>query len=396
MADGPDILLTSQSGQIGGMELRMIEEARALRELGYQAGIATNRFSEGKMFERLCHKYGIPYNVFGPPDFMQNWRWRYVHRLHAQLTARRAWRRKKPDLCHVFLPWTDQGLARIWLAARSNIATVVSIHNTFPIGEFVPWHERHVLEAFLSLRGGYAVSHSALVAFETIFGRYLPDAIELRVIHNFVDTERFVPSLDKRRSTRGELDIPQDALVIGSVGRLADQKKPESIVRLFARLRPRFPNLYLVLVGQGPLEKAVRRLADSLGVTPYVKLTGFVEKTETVYPALDLHVLLSRNEGFGISTIEAMSCGVPVIGTDVPGTRDILRNSCAGILVPLNNELATAEAASRLLIDADFRRTAATAGRTLAICRYSKARWLEETAEYYDEILTKIGNRQCA
>lgn len=110
----------------------------------------------------------------------------------------------------------------------------------------------------------------------------------------------------------------------------------------------------------------------------------------------DLHVLLSRNEGFGISTIEAMSCGVPAIGTYVPGTRDILRNSRAGILVPLNDESATAEAVSRVLINTDLCRTLAAAGRTLAVGHYSRARWLEEIAKYYDEILTRIGNRPCA
>ena len=396
MADGPDILLTSQSGQIGGMELRMIEEAHALKELGYQTRIATNRFSEGRIFQRLCHELEIPYSIFGPPDFIEMWRWRHLHKIRAQVIAHRAWRRQRPDLCHVFLPWTYQGLARIWLASRYRVATVLSIHNTFPECTFAPWHERHIREAFASLRGGYAVSQSALQAFEVIFCRYLPDAVELRVIPNFVDIERFVPSPDRRANTRRKLGIPQNALVIGSVGRLADQKRPESIVRLFARLRPRFPNLYLVLVGQGPLEQTVRQLTESLGVTPYVRLAGFVEETETIYPALDLHVLLSRNEGFGISTVEAMSCGVPAIGTDVPGTRDILENSRAGVLVPLDDESTTAEAVSRVLINTDLCRDLAAAGRSLAVGHYSRTRWLEEIAKFYDEVLTRNGNRPCA
>lgn len=95
-------------------------------------------------------------------------------------------------------------------------------------------------------------------------------------------------------------------------------------------------------------------------------------------------------------TVEAMANHVPVAETYGFGTREILRNSNSGILVPMNDEPAAAEAASCPLIDADFRRTVAAARRTPAVCRHSKAKRLEEIAKYYDEILTKIGNRQCA
>ena len=114
------------------------------------------------------------------------------------------------------------------------------------------------------------------------------------------------------------------------------------------------------------------------------------------FAAFDLRILPIRNERCGNLTVEAMARHVPVAEIHGFRARDILKNPCTGILVSLNDEPGAAEAASRLLIDADFRRTVAAAGRTLAVCRYSKARWLEEIAEYYDEILTKIGTRQCA
>lgn len=238
------------------------------------------------------------------------------------------------------------------------------------------------------------MSESAQQAFEAVFCRYLPDTVELSVIHNFVDTQQFTPSPDRRTITRRKLDIPHDALVLGSVGRLEDQKRPESIVRLFAQLRPQFPNLYLILAGQGSLEQTVRRLAESLGVASHVRFMGFIQETETVYPAFDLHVLLSRNEGFGISTIEAMSCGIPVIGTDVPGTRDILKDTRAGLLVPLNDEGAAIKAASQVLHDLELRRSLSAAARNLACRRYAKAIWADKIAEFYAHVLSKVDDRQ--
>lgn len=390
-----DILLTSQSGQFSGMEIRLIDEARILKQIGHTPQVATNSFPENIYIASKCKEMDVPYFVFDPARFIEIWRWRHLNKFRALMTARRFWRNTRPDLCNVLMPWTEQGLTRLWLASRFNIHTVLSVHQTFPDGEFAPWLERHAREACASLQAVYAVSYSALQAFESTYQDILPSSVDLRVINNFVDDRRFAPSKGIRRRTRDTLDIPQDALVIGSVGRLASQKRSESIVELFAKLRRRFPNLYLILAGQGPLEDAVLRLADSLGVTAHMRLVGFVEGIQDIYAALDLHVLLSRTEGLNLSTIEAMANGVPVIGTDVPGTRDILRGSRGGFLVPLADEAAAFEAASRILLDKDLRKSMGAEGREEAHCRFGKDRWASEIMAFYADVFERISRDRC-
>jgi len=88
-------------------------------------------------------------------------------------------------------------------------------------------------------------------------------------------------------------------------------------------------------------------------------------------PALDLHVLLSRNEGFGIATAEAMACGVAVVATDVPGNADILRHSAAGMLVAPGNIKPSVPAIAALLADPDRRAAMGVQGRAQAQARYS-------------------------
>jgi glycosyltransferase involved in cell wall biosynthesis len=127
------------------------------------------------------------------------------------------------------------------------------------------------------------------------------------------------------------------------------QKRPEALVTLLYRLHAGFPNLYLLLAGSGPLERAVRHLAVALGVERYVIFAGFQERVEELIPALDLHLLLSQREGFGIATIEAMACGVPAVASNVPGNTDVLTGSEGGVLVPLEDEEAVARTVAALL-----------------------------------------------
>ena len=243
-------------------------------------------------------------------------------------------------------------------------------------------------EAFRSLRGIYGVSESALSHFEAIYGEFFPRRAIVRTIHNFVDTDRFVPSEDRRMAVRRELGIPEDALVVGSIGRIDEQKEPQVVARVFARCLDVFPQAWLVFAGQGPLRPALEREIASLGIGGRTLFTGFRSDTERLYPALDVHLLLSRQEGFGITTAEAMACRVPVVATDVPGTCDVLAGTDAGLLVRYGAEEAAAIALQRLLGSSELRSAMGRAGRSAALARFSKSRWESEIARFYHDVLT--------
>ena len=383
----PRILLLSLSGQLGGMEMRIADLARLLRKIGCSPAIGINFFPELHDWVSTLREAGIPVTNFDPPPFFEEWKWRRLNKLRARIFSTRSLIQQKADLAHIFFAWTETGGSRLWLAHRCGIPSVISVHNAFPPHTFLPWHSRLMEEAFGSVKGIYAISESARDHFDAIYGRYIRPHTRFEVIHNCVNTARFVPSRERRAGAREAFGIPDDAMVLGSVGRLDKQKRPELLISVFAKLKEQYPSLYLILVGQGELEPAVRRQVADAGLGGCVIFAGFQNEVEKVLPALDLHLLFSRNEGFGTSTVEAMACGVPVVGTDVPGTADILRGSGAGILVPRDDEQAIVAAVMKLLENAVLREKMGQNGRIEAEQKFGKSKWESSIRNFYGEIV---------
>jgi glycosyltransferase involved in cell wall biosynthesis/GT2 family glycosyltransferase len=365
---GKLVLITSYSGELGGMELRMAQEARFLAGAGHRGALALRRFPGFGCWAQGLRAERMDVSVFDPPRFIEQWSWRHLNRWRAAWLGTRQLRRYRADLVHVAFCWTDYGASALWLAYRCRLPAVISVHNAFPTADFGAWQRGWLLEAFSAVRGVYAVSKSAMQHFLAIYLPYIPISAKLTVIPNCVDTARFQPSPCVAAATRLRYGVPAGSLVLGSVGRLSEQKRPGEIIGLLARLRQEFSNLYLLLVGVGPLDAALRDQVSAAGLAPYVIFAGFVADVERIFPALDVHLLLSRNEGFGIATIEAMACGVPTVATDVPGSADILRDSQAGLLVTLDSAAA---AVAALLRDPRRRHEMGRVARAVAIARYA-------------------------
>lgn len=380
------VLITSYSGELGGMELRMAQEARFLAEYGYRTPLGLRRFPGFDAWSQRLAGEGISLSEFDPPLFFEQWEWRRVNRLRARLWAGRL-RAYRPDLVHVALCWTNYGASALWLAQHCQLPAVLSVHNTFPPARISAWHQPLLRQAFSAVTGIYAVSESAMRHFMAIFQPYVQQHTRLAVIPNCVDTARFLPSPQRRATARAAWALPDDALVIGAVGRLSEQKRPADLLALHTLLLARFPNLYLVLAGSGPLEASLRQQAAQSARPQQIIFTGFVAAVEQVLPAFDLHVLMSRNEGFGIATIEAMACGVPAVATDVPGSTDILRSCAGGLLVPAGDPAAAAALITPLLADPARRRQMGQAGRAEAEARYSHPVVGQLVRDFYDGLV---------
>ncbi|MGK5080800.1 glycosyltransferase [Janthinobacterium sp. HLX7-2] len=386
----PRIVISSYSGELGGMELRMAQEARLLGHCGYDSVLALRRFPGFAHWARGLRTQQLEVHIYEPPLFLEHWPWRRWNLLRAKLTGAWRLRRLRPDLVHVALCWTAYGASILWLARQCRLPAVVSVHNAFPLEAFSAWQRPRLEEAFRSVKGVYAVSPSAMRHFLALYRDMLAPATRLAVIPNGVDTDVFIVSPERRELARQQLGLPHDALVMGSVARLSAQKRPQALLDLFARLAPQFPNLYLVLVGTGPLEAVLRLQVQQMqpaGLAERVRFAGFQQRIELLMPAFDLHVLLSKNEGFGIATIEAMACGVPAVGTDVPGTHDILHDSAGGLLLPLDDAHAACAAVAELLKDSPRRERMGWLAREETLQRYSMPRLQGQLRQFYDGLV---------
>jgi glycosyltransferase involved in cell wall biosynthesis len=151
---------------------------------------------------------------------------------------------------------------------------------------------------------------------------------------------------------RDEWQVGPDEKLLLFTGRVCFEKNVELLVRAMPHILEREPRTRLALVGQGPAENTMRRLAGELGVGERVHLTGYRPYSEMadVYAAGDLFLFASQTETQGLVTVEAMASGTPVVAVRGPGTLDILKDETGGLLCE-NDEVDFADKVVRLLQD---------------------------------------------
>jgi glycosyltransferase involved in cell wall biosynthesis len=175
------------------------------------------------------------------------------------------------------------------------------------------------------------------------------------VINNSIDPKRFNP-YDEYKDIRAELGIGKEELVIVSVARFTSQKQPLKLIRAFARLSGRVPNVRLLMIGDGEEKEAAINLIRSLGIGDKVILQPFRQDIPDVLAASDIYVLPSLWEAFPIALLEAMSMGKAVIGTNVDGTPEIIRDRENGLLIEIDDlETNLERALSELIMDQGLR-----------------------------------------
>lgn len=136
---------------------------------------------------------------------------------------------------------------------------------------------------------------------------------------NAIDTESFRFSATERNAIRGELDISEDAFVIGHIGRFAEQKNHQFLVETFAQVKKNLPNAVLLLVGGGELRHQIETEIIRCGLAESVVFAGVRSDVHRLYHAMDVFVFPSLYEGLGIVVIEAQAAGLPCcISSNVP------------------------------------------------------------------------------
>lgn len=159
------------------------------------------------------------------------------------------------------------------------------------------------------------------------------------------------PSVSDEQRSAVRASWPGDGTRLLSVGSFKSEKNFPLLVRAFARIA-RDRESGLVILGDGPLRDQVEAAARQAGVEDRVALPGFVDDPKAYYEAADLFLMSSDFEGFGNVLVEAMRAGLPVVSTDCGGPREILDGGVHGYLVPVNDEVALANAAGAALATA--------------------------------------------
>lgn len=176
---------------------------------------------------------------------------------------------------------------------------------------------------------------------------------------------------------------PED-LIVGSVGRLAEQKGHEYLIRAFARVHESRPEATLVLVGDGPKRESLESLAEGLSISEVTCFTGHVPEVYPLLPAFDVAVFPSLWEGLPLAPGECMAARRPVVATDIPPFRELVGDT--GMLVPPRDPGALGDAVCHLIESPERRSELGQLAYERVSARFSIERTVDEYRTLYREL----------
>ena len=211
------------------------------------------------------------------------------------------------------------------------------------------------------------------------------DEHKVQVIRNGIDMERFQPRADTA-VFETEFDLQDKKPLIGVIARLSSDKGHIYLINALTRLLAFFPDMRLLVVGDGPERKNLERVLCEGALTDRVIMTGVRRDIERILSALDLFVLPSLKEGLPIALLEAMAAGVPVVATRTGAVPQVIRQNEDGILVPPGDPAALYEAINELLLDQEKARACAANARKRVQDMFSAQVMAGEYTELYNQL----------
>jgi glycosyltransferase involved in cell wall biosynthesis len=289
--------------------------------------------------------------------------------------------RERPRLLHlnqVFLP-------ALAVASLGRIhPVVVTVHTP-------------ALESTLSRRGRVlqSIARNAVDRWVTLSERnrklfaasrgLAPRAIS--VVFPGLPEERF-RKLPSAQTARREISLEPKSTAIGTLGRLSQQKRHDVLIEAVALASRNVPDLQLVIVGEGELETATRRLAEER-IPGQVTFTGYRSDAIDVLPAFDIFAMSSDFEGLPFALLEAMAAGRPIVTTDVQGAGEAVRNGREGLVVPRRDSEALAAAIVTLAQDRDLADRLGRAARERFREEFTADQMIDRTEALYLELLAE-------
>jgi glycosyltransferase involved in cell wall biosynthesis len=237
----------------------------------------------------------------------------------------------------------------------------------------------------LSLRSAARVV-SVCQAFAPRLIAYGVKPERIRILHNAAVPA--VPVSDTQRSQlRGQLGIDEHDAVILAIGRLSREKGHAALLRAVGQLGTLPRNWKLVLVGMGPEREPLGQLADSLGIAQHVVFAGFHADVSSFYAIADLFALPSRSEGSSNVLLEAMMAKVPIVATSAGGNPEIVVQNTTGLLAPVDDATALANAMTRVLSEPALASALVSAAFDRAVNEFSLDRYRRRLVGIYAEAL---------
>ena len=207
---------------------------------------------------------------------------------------------------------------------------------------------------------------------------------KLKVIYNGIDFDEY--NMDYHMDTRELLEIPEDAFVVGMVGRISQQKAPDVFIKMAKQVKDEVLNAHFIIVGNGNQEDEIRKYAKDNGFSDSLHVTGWVDDPMSYVELFDVACLLSRWEGFGLALPEYMMAGKPIVASRVDAIPNIIRDGENGLLVEVDDDTGASNAVLRIYQEDGLKDRLVTHGFEDVHNRFNARRVSEEHGKLFEQV----------
>lgn len=285
------------------------------------------------------------------------------------------------DLIHAH--WLFSGLVGVWIKRLSGKKFMITSHGS-DINELnTKWQKRIASSVLREADKIVTVSND----LKQKIIRLGINENKVRVIPNGVNASELKPI--NIMTARKKTGLPANKKIILFTGRLLKEKGLAYLVNAMSAVKKRHKDALLVLIGEGPFRQEIRKVVEEK------KLEGSVlvlapkphDEIKWWFNSADLVVLPSLKEGFGVTLIEAMACGKPIIGTKVGGIKDIIEDKVNGFFVPVKDSKALAQKITRLLENEKLAGKMGASGRKIVMKKFSVEAMVSAYVEEYRKLV---------
>lgn len=309
--------------KFSGAEIMYVDAASLFQAKGCELSVIATAENIG---EYAPYFENAGYNLFNKPyPKLKNYLKRIVYYYHFVQFLKS----ENYDIVHIHASVTMWGMALCaWIAGKRSVYT---FHNVFPT---------HFYSYFYHCLLRWSAKNIFNCNFQTISDSVYEHELKLyhndtTKIYNWYGSNRFYPAkAGEKYAVREELSIPQDALVLISVGGCSPVKRHSEIIKALPLINEKHPNCIYLHLGKGESECSEINLATELNVSSQIRFYENQSDVRKFLIAADIYMMPSRFEGIPITTIEAMGCLIPTILYNVPGLCDFNKNGENSILIP--------------------------------------------------------------
>ncbi|HVK46328.1 MAG TPA: glycosyltransferase family 4 protein [Pseudobacter sp.] len=366
------ILQTIRQGQIGGGESHLLSLVENLDRNRFEPVVLS--FTDGPMVDRL-KQMGVQTEVIFTEKPFDISKWKKVKQFIQQ-----------NDISLVHAHGTRANSNVFWATRKLKLPLVYTIHGWSFHDDQQPLIRkiRVMGEQLLTNRSDVNISVSA--SNQQTGKKYFPKFNSV-VINNGIDQKKFDPSRSFK-NIRQELNIAEDATLLLFVARFIHQKQPLKLIEAFAKAQQQDPKLKLLMVGDGDQKATALQMVKDLQIENKVIFQPFRQDVPDVLKAADIFILPSLWEGLPIGLLEAMAMGKAIIGTQVDGTSEVIRDNENGVLISTDGlEGNLAKAIVGLAADAELRRRLGEAARNTVSASFSAGNMTREIEGIYMKLL---------